>query len=77
MIYRAFSMTTAGGYAGWTEITADSDEAALAQARRQSGRRPVDLWCGGRFVGRIEHGDVEPLEHRGERDGGGAASDAA
>lgn len=59
-MYRAFTVTSAGGYGGWFELSAPSDEAALGAVRNQTTRAPVDVWCGGRFVGRIEHGDVEP-----------------
>jgi len=58
-MYRAFQISSAGGYAGWFEISADNDAAALDLARRQARRMPMDVWCGGRFVGRIEHADVD------------------
>lgn len=73
-MYRAFAVTPAGGYGGWFEIAEPSDEAAMAAARLQTNRMPVDVWCGGRFVGRIEHGDVET---NGSRVGGWSEADNA
>lgn len=58
-MYRAFVVTSCGGYGGWFEVSAPTDEAALGAVRLQTTRTPVDVWCGGRFVGRIEHGDVD------------------
>jgi len=58
-MYRAFTVTSGRGYGGWFELSAPSDEAALVAVRNQTHRTPVDVWCSGRFVGRVEHGDVE------------------
>lgn len=61
-MYRAFVVTSCGGYGGWFEFPATTDESALATVRLKTTRTPVDVWCGGRFVGRIEHGDVDTGE---------------
>jgi hypothetical protein len=52
--YRFFVSRVDGGYARLIEATCDSDAHAMQVAGRLPTATPVDVWEGGRFVGRIE-----------------------
>ena len=53
--YRLYFMDPRSGHiAAFEEIEAESDDDAVAAAERYRGRQPLELWCGGRKVHRIE-----------------------
>jgi hypothetical protein len=59
--YRAFSLGENGRYIRFVELQCADDAQATKVAALLEAAGPVDLWCGGRFVGRVgEKGLTEP-----------------
>ena len=53
--YRLYFMDPRSGHiAAFEEIEADCDEQAIAETEKYRGWQPLELWCGGKKVHRIE-----------------------
>ena len=53
--YRLYFMDPRSGHiAAFEAIEAPDDEAALLAAEKHRGWQPLELWCGGRKVQRLE-----------------------
>jgi hypothetical protein len=67
MHYRLYLMNARSGHIeGVEEFDAPDDGHAINQSFAFAGDRPLELWCGGRKVGRVEARDLtqELLERR-------------
>jgi len=53
-LYRLFFLNPEAGNTDIAEIQCDSDEKAIAEARRRADGGRVVIWCGGRCVGAFE-----------------------
>lgn len=64
--YRAFSLGENGRYIRFVELQCSDDAQAAKVAALLEASGPVDLWCSGRFVGRIgDKGLTEPCPKGG------------
>ena len=53
--YRLYFIDPHSGHiAAFEEIEADSDDEAVAATERYRGWQPLELWCGGKEVHRVE-----------------------
>ena len=54
--YRAFPVGVDGHFIGFEALLCDSDEEAIAEAKRLVDGHDVELWCGDRLVATITRG---------------------
>ena len=52
--YRAFPVGTDGRFIGFEPLVCDSDDEAIAKAKRLVESHDVELWCGERLVTRLK-----------------------
>lgn len=55
--YLVFSVAPDGRYTGFRELKSDSDAQAIKAASQLVYGGPSELWCGGRFVARVDGWD--------------------
>ena len=53
--YRAYTVGLDGRYIGFTELDCADDSEAIEVAKQLNGGRDIELWCGDRFVVRINY----------------------
>jgi hypothetical protein len=57
--YRAFPVGIDGHFIGFEALLCDSDEEAIAEAKRLVDGQDFELWCGCRLVVSLKRGSAE------------------